>query len=308
MRDESRGRFLLFAAAVMAAAGGFAFSPIPKESAKALGVTRGKPFTAGVVFVDGKYVEPPYVIERWGTGIRINKTPVTGQLISWNEFLKTQDGVKIEKKTVDVAPEPEKEPEPEPKKEAAQPAPAAASSIDVSSLDELFGGSSSSGKSEQSEKPGQSASALAVAATGRQKAAPAAPKQVTTYTLSGEFKPNDASRALVKRINAARTKIDRTLRAGGFICFGSNYSQVTGDKRVLLELLKALPELQQRSESVEAFRAGVRSANLIFLNELLCGDLFRNRLDYRKLKERRERIDSDQKWNQILEEVSDPVF
>ena len=83
MRDESRGLFLLFAVAVMTAMGAFAFQPIPKESAKALKVTRARPFSAGAVFINGKYVEPPYVVERWGTGIRINKIPVTGQIVDW---------------------------------------------------------------------------------------------------------------------------------------------------------------------------------------------------------------------------------
>lgn len=318
MRDESRGRILLFAAAVMAAAGGFAFSPIPKDSAKALGVTRGKPFSSGVVFVDGKYVEPPYVVERWGTGIRINKIPVTGQLISWNEFLKTQDGVKIEKKVVmPAAPESESEPpkeveseppketeseppkeaESEPEKEPDQPKQAAtASDVDVSSLDELFGDSPTPEKpkpSEEPKRPSPPPKASPAEEPDRPKTPPVAPKTVTTYTLSGEFRRNAASRALLKRINASRTEIDKTLRAGGFICFGSKYMQVTGDKRILLLLLESLPGIQQRSESIEAFRAGVRAANLVFLNESLCDDLFRNRLDYRKLQERRELIKSE---------------
>ena len=127
MRDEGRGRFLLFAAAVMAATGAFAFQPIPKEGAKALGVTRGKPFSAGVVFINGKYIEPPYVVERWGTGIRINKEPVTGQVIDWNEFLKTQEGVKVEKRTETVPAAP-----------VVQQAAPAVEDVDSSSLDDLF--------------------------------------------------------------------------------------------------------------------------------------------------------------------------
>ena len=87
-------RAWLAAAVAAAAVAASAMPEIPKESASALGVTRGRPFTSGVVFVDGKYVEPPYVVERWGNGIRINKTSVTGQVIPWNEFLKTQEGVK----------------------------------------------------------------------------------------------------------------------------------------------------------------------------------------------------------------------
>ena len=266
----------------MAATGAFAFQPVPKEGAKALGVTRGKPFSSGMVFINGKYIEPPYVVERWGTGLRINSIPVTGQVVDWNEFLKTQDGVKTEKK------------------EVAQTVPAAtpseAPTVDASSLDDLFDDDPKPSKSVQ----GSSAS--------RSVAASAAPKSVTTYSLSGVFKPNDASKALLGRINSSRTEIDRLLRSGGFVCFGDSYSRVTGDKRTLMAMLERLPELEQRSESLDAFRAGVRSAGLIYLNEVLCEDLFRNRIDYRRLKERREKIKSDQKWSQILEDVSDPVF
>jgi hypothetical protein len=37
-----------------------------------LGVTEGKPITNGFVFVDGKYVEPPYIVTRQGNGLLIN--------------------------------------------------------------------------------------------------------------------------------------------------------------------------------------------------------------------------------------------
>ena len=273
----------------MAATGAFAFQPIPKEGAKALGVTRGKPFSAGAVFINGKYIEPPYVVERWGTGIRINSIPVTGQVVDWNEFLKTQDGVKMVKK--EIAPVQEAAPAAQPV-QSATPAPAA----DTSSLDDLF---------DDDPKPAKPTSAPRAS---RPVAAPAVPRTITTYALSGAFKPNDSSKALLGRNNSSRTEIDRILRSGGFVCFGDSYSRVTGDKRTLMAMLERLPELEQRSESLDAFRAGIRSAGLIYLNEVLCEDLFRNRIDYRKLKERRERIKSDQKWSQILDEVSDPVF
>ena len=273
------GLFLFLAATA------FAFQPIPKESAKALGVTRGKPFVAGVVFVNGKFIDPPYTVERWGTGIRINQTPVTGQVVDWNEFLKTQDGVKIEKKVIEAA-----------------TAPVAVESVATSvkdsadALDELFD------DDPKPVKPSRSAS------TPSASSRPAVPRTEVTYSMDGAFKPNDASRALLKRINDARTGIDRILRAGGFICFGNNYSRVTGDKRTLAKMMASLPDLLQKSATVEEFNAGVRSANLIYLNEVLCEDLFRHRLDYRKLQKRNARIQSDERWDQVLQEASDPVF
>lgn len=293
MREQGRGMVFLFVAIVMACESLFAFQPIPKEGAKALGVTRGKPFSAGMVFINGKYIEPPYVVERWGTGIRINSIPVTGQVVDWNEFLKTQDGVKMVKKETSPVQEAAPAAQPVP---AAQPAPA----TDASSLDDLF---------DDDPKPAKPAPApRAVETPAASRPVAAALRTITTYTLSGAFKPNDSSKALLGRINSSRTEIDRILRSGGFVCFGDSYSRVAGDKRTLMAMLEKLPELEQRSESLDDFRTGVRSAGLVYLNEILCEDLFRNRIDYRKLKERRERIKSDQKWSQILEDVSDPVF
>lgn len=274
----------------------FAFQPIPKESAKALKVTKGKPFSAGVVFVNGKYIEPPYVVERWGTGIRINKIPVTGQIVDWNEFLKTQEGLRQEKKTI-AAPNPPPV-SAAPAVQSAGSSSSASDEVDASSLDDLF---------DDDPKPVKVKSAAKPAAVSR-PAVPVAPRTVISYVLEGEFKMNEQSKALRGRINAVRTEIDRILRSGGFICFGDSYSRVTGDKRTLLSLLDSLPELQQRSGTLESFRAGVRSAKLVYLNEVLCEELFRNRVDYRKLMERREKIQSDRKWDQIIEEATDPLF
>ena len=271
----------------MAAAGAFAFSPIPKESGKALGVTRGKPFTSGAVFVNGKFIEPPYTVERWGTGIRINQIPVTGQIVSWNEFLKTQDGVKIGTRAT------------APSAEAQEAAVSSASTVakeSTDALDALF---------DDYPRPAKSKSSARASAGTRPVAQP---KSETTYSLDGEFKPNDASKALLKRVNAARTEIDRMLRSGGFICFGNSYSRVTGDKRTLAKMMATLPDLLQDSATVEEFNAGVRSADLIYLNEVLCEDLFRHRLDYRKLQKQSLRIQSEERWNQVLQEASDPVF
>ena len=284
MKANNGEKTLVFLAALTAATA-FAFQPIPKESAKALGVTRGKPFVAGAVFINGKFVDPPYTVERWGTGIRINQTPVTGQVVDWNEFLKTQDGVKIEKKTI----EPEAAP-------AAVESVATSVKDSADALDELF---------DDDPKPAKPSRSMS---TTSAPSRPAVPRTEVTYSMDGAFKPNDASRALLKRINDARTGIDRILRAGGFICFGNNYSRVTGDKRTLAKMMAALPDLLQKSATVEEFNAGVRSANLIYLNEVLCEDLFRHRLDYRKLQKRNARIQSDERWDQVLQEASDPVF
>lgn len=76
--------------AVVAAASGF--EPVPEAARTALRGTRGKPFTAGLLFCDGACVKPPYRVARYGTAIFVNDRQVTGQIVPWRAFLATQEG------------------------------------------------------------------------------------------------------------------------------------------------------------------------------------------------------------------------
>lgn len=42
------------------------------QSVQELGMSKGRPVTNGFVFIDGKYIEPPYLVARPGHGIFIN--------------------------------------------------------------------------------------------------------------------------------------------------------------------------------------------------------------------------------------------
>ena len=259
-----------------------AFSEIPRESAKALGVTKGRKFSEGLVFVNGKFIPPPYRVERWGTGIRINKVPVTGQVIDWAEFLKTQPGVK----SVPSAPAAPASASPVPAPVSAAPA---ADDYSDASLDDLFD------DTPPPPKPKAVASKPAVAAPK--------PEAKPAPVLEGPFVKNDAVKALIRQVNAARLEIDRTLRSGGFICFGDNYARIVGDSRAAAKLLEALPEAQMKAETVESFRAAVRAAKLVYLHELVCDELFRNRIDYRRLMEHRQKLQKDAEWRRMMDEA-----
>ena len=275
------------------------FRPVPKESAKALGVTRGKSFSSGLVFVNGKCILPPYVVERWGTGLRVNGVPVSGQVIDWDDFLKTQSGVKSVVVT-SAPPEQAVQPAVEPAKVPVDESPAAVAAASADSLDDLF---DDNPKSAPETKPAPEKPAVPAPLAETAK-----PKVHTVCELSGDFEPNDESKALVQRINASRTEIDRLLRSGGFACFGDGYSMVAGDKRSLMKLLETLPGLQESAADLAEFRAGVQRAGLVFLNEVLCADLYRNRADSRKLKTRYKRLNLNQKWDKVVERTADPLF
>lgn len=279
---------VVFVVVAMMATAVMAFQPIPKASARALGVTRGKLFSKGLVFINGKYLPPPYVVERWGTGIRINSTPVTGQIVDWNEFLKTQPGVK----TVTTEPESaavSESAEPEAEAEAtSETQPVEAAAADVNSLDDLF--EDDSDENDVKKKPAAARSTPKPKVV--HKPAPK-PRATVSYVLEGDFVPNEETKALVKRINQMRTDVDRTLRSGGFLCFGDKYPNLSGDSRLLKKLLSKLPELQQQATDEADFVSSAYAANIVYLNETLLRELYKNRIDYLQLKRLRAKLNDN---------------
>lgn len=274
---------VLCAVVLLAGCAASAAIEIPKASGKALGVTRGKPFSKGLVFVDGKYIMPPYTVERWGVGIRINGTPVVAQVIDWTEFLKTQDGVKVTK--TENAPAAVSEPEPEPELDVEEE-----EDDSDTSLDDLF---------DDDPKPKKPAKKT----TKKKARKPRPPKPTTTISVSfdGEFAANDASDALLKKINKTRTDINAILLSDGFICFGQNYARVSGDARIATQILNKLPDIEKTAQSEADLIAGVNSAGLVYLTESICRDLYRNRVDYLKLQARREKQKNEEALKKLLE-------
>lgn len=87
-----RVTMLALAALLAGAVAAAGFEPVPEAARVALQGTRGKPFTAGLLFCDGACVKPPYRVARYGTAIFVNDRQVTGQIVPWRAFLATQDG------------------------------------------------------------------------------------------------------------------------------------------------------------------------------------------------------------------------
>lgn len=276
-----RRLLLIFAAMAITVASAV---EIPKASAKWLGVTKGKPCAEGVVFVNGKYIAPPYTVSRWGVGIRINDINVIGQVVDWNEFLKTQSNVKV---TKSEAPAADTSAEDEPEEDLDD---WSDDEDDDSSLDDLFDDDPKPAAKKAAKKPAKKAA----------KRRPAKPVATVSYSLEGDFVPNEKTDAFKARINAKRTEINTKLAAGGFYFFGDKYAPVTGDVRTTEQILKHLPGILKSSTSVNGFVNSVRSANLVFLTRPICTDLFGNKRDYLKLQQRREKWEKDREFKKLL--------
>ena len=253
------------------------FPRVPAQALRSLKATIGKPFRSGWVFIDGKYIEPPYKVERYGTALRINGNQVTGEIVPWEEFIKTQDGVKMTKSEAPAADPtaaaPEPEPEPEPEEDDSW----------ENSLDDLFDDDPAPKKTAKKKTAGY-------------KPRPKKPTVTVTYSFDGEFVHNDKSKALLARINAARTKLDSHLRSGGLCYFSAYYSGVRVDGRAAKEAMAKLPDLMKQSTSAEGLAQAIRSNGITYLSAPFINDLFKNKVDYIRLLQRNKSDSQREAW------------
>ena len=264
----------------------------PAEAATALKRVIGKPISTGYVFIDGKYIPPPYKVERNGLVLRVNGLQVSNPVVPWEEFIKTQEGVTVSKTTVgggtDGAAEAAPEPEPEPEED------------DLDDWDDDDGASSLDDLFDDDPKP----KAAKKKPAKRRAAKPRVKKPTVqvSYSFDGAFTPNEKTQAFVAKINAERTRVDAKLRAGGFYFFGSAYpAGVSGDKTLARKMMAKLPEAMKTSESAEALAAAARQAGLVYLTPAIVNDLFKNRIDYLQLIQRRKTDEKEANpWGSLI--------
>ena len=262
-----------------------AFATVPKQALVELKATVGKPFSSGLVFVNGKFLDPPYKVERYGTALRINGIQVTNEIIPWTEFLKTQAGVRVEK--VDPPPAAAA---PAPVQETASAAEETATSdSSIDDIDDLF---------DDDPKPKKKVAAKPAAVKRQPKAAP--PQPTTTVVLDGEFVPNDKTKAMVARINKERTRVETVLRKGGCYFFGTRYTPISVDRMPAEMFLSSIPGVMKSNTAFEPFSSAARAKGITFLSEAVLRDLFRNRLDYIRLIAREKAIKEEGKWGTML--------
>ncbi len=277
-----RVMMLAFAAVCAAEAAERSFETVPRQALVELKATIGKPFSAGLVFINGKFIPPPYKVERYGTALRVNGRQVTNQIISWDEFLKTQPGARVERTEVPVSVD----------SASAAPAPAAEQPEEDSAsgweddFDDLF---------DDNPKPKKKKPARVV-----KKAAPSAPKVKSKVVFEGEFSHNLKTKKMLERLNKMRTSFDLALRKGGAFFFGTGYSTVRADPTPAQIFLDAIPAVMKNSESFEDFSYSARARGITFLSDDILRDLYDNRLDYIKLRDRARAVKEEHKWSTIL--------
>ena len=245
------------AGALMLAVGAAApqFEEVPAGANKALKAVKGKPIHAGMVFVNGHYVKPPYVLMRSGTALFVNHgIQITDQIVPWKSFLSAQGGA------APAAPQPAA---------PAQPRP-------VQNVDDLF------------------------ADTPPPPAAKAAAPAAVTTAADSSFTPNEQTKRMLKRINDRRSYFDRKLREGNVIFFGTRYSPVSLDSRLVRSLLAVLPEALRDANDGAQLYATLRAKGTTYISREVCDDLVENRQDYLQIIERRKEMEKNDELQNLL--------
>ena len=233
------------------------FEEVPAAANKALKAVKGKAIRTGMVFVNGHYVKPPYVLMRSGTALFVNyNTQITGQVVPWKAFLATQGGAAAA---------------------AAKPA-APAPARPAQSVDDLFA----------------DAPPVAPAKT----AAPAAANAAEDV----DFTPNEQSKRLLKRINDRRSYLDRRLREGYVIFFGSRYAPVSVAPRMARALLAMLPEAIRDADDGADLLRKLRAKGINYLSREICDELVENRTDSPQIIEHRKEMEKADELNKLLQQ------
>ena len=275
---KMKGAVIGVIGALVLAAGAAApqFEEVPSGANKYLKAVRGKPIYTGMVFVNGHYLKPPYVLMRSGTALFINHSiQITGQIVPWKSFLATQSGG-----AAIFAPPPSAPARPRAVQQPHQ----------VQSVDDLFDDTPPPEPEPAAPAPDPAASSATTAETAAAIAA-----------LEKSFTPNEQTEKMKKRINDRRSYYDRKLREGNVIFFGSRYSPVTVEPRLVRSLLAVLPEAMREAEDGDQLYAALRSRGIVYLSREVCDDLVENRQDYRQVIEHRKTITKDDELRKLLE-------
>lgn len=284
MSPKTVVRMMVVSAAALgwALRGAAAFPPVPLEAKGEFGITSGTPQMKGFVFIEGRYLDPPYTVSRVGNGLFINRIQIE-QPVPWGRFKQeTEKPGKDEKKPAAAA-APAAEPAPAVPAPAADgdftdiPASPAAKSV-TENLDELFG-------DPEEKKP---AVAAAPAPAPAPAAAPAAEEDDEPRRPARDIAAE--KQRLLAYLEKTRRAYELGLSRNEIYFFSESHSRVNGNYGSARTMLDVLPDALKTARSADDLLDQLRSGGVYFIDLRMAGQLFRNKVVYPLLKQRRYRI------------------
>lgn len=249
----------------------------------------------GFVFIEGRYVSPPYTVTRKGTGIFINRIQIE-QPVSWSLFATSQDaGAEPRKKTVDADGDFEAL-TPDVAKPAERAAPAAAEPAKpkaVKSIDDLFADDAAPApaKAEAAEPEkaeGQKPAAVAPAASEAAPAQTAAPQPPAVRRDPEELKR--LREELKGKIDNIRKGYEMALGRGEFFFFSERQSRLNGNYGTARTLIGVLPDAMRNAQSPLDLMQRLNQGGVYFVDQGICSALYTNKRTFPLLSERLRQI------------------
>jgi len=266
------------AVAVLAVCTVLALPEVSAEAVEALKTTTGIPQVSGFVFIDGKYVPPPYTVTRRGNGIFINRIQVL-QPVPWAvSETATRDEPRM---ILDADGDFEVVEEEEAQENET------ADDMD----DFLFGGAGNSAGGGNREVHAIDAlfddTPPPTRPTREPQRRPPPPPTDTAMTQQQV----DELRA---RLDTLRKNYEIALGRGDIYFFSDGRARVNGTYGTARTLFSVLPAALRTSRTPQELHARLNQGGVFFIDLATCTDLHKNRMSFMQLEERWKQIEADE--------------
>lgn len=258
---------------------------VPIEATEALGTTVGSPQSNGFVFIEGRYIPPPYTVSRKGNAIFINRIQVE-QPVVWTAESLTPSAVPPPKKTEE--PKKSETDRLSPFADASAPEAAVVSTNELAAPDE---------KPAESQAGKTLDSLFDEPVTNRppteEKKDVSAEKKAVPVVLTQKQKDE-----LRQKLDMMRSRFELGLAQGEIFFFNYKHSRVNGTYGTAKALFAVLPEALRYALSPQDLMAKLNQGGVYFLDINACTDLYRNKLNFMALSDRRRAIEAAEEKKQ----------
>jgi hypothetical protein len=252
------------------------FADVSERAVAELGSTFGLPQMTGFVFIEGRYLAPPYTVTRRGNGIFINRVFVEAP-VPWIATPVAEDDVAVPAagaaKAVDVDGDFEEE------APAVQQAPVPATKTPdapkvAKSIDDLF----------DDDFPD------APAPTARGQGVPATLPVGDDQAGGGSAAKRDKSTTLAQ-LERIRKGYENALSQGEIFFFGQRHNRINGNYGTARALIGVLPKALRSAQSPQDLLQKLNQGGVYFIDIAICTELFRNKNTFPLLEERLAKIE-----------------
>ena len=246
---------------------------VPEEAIDALGSTDGTQQSKGFVFVEGRYIAPPYTVSRKGNGIFVNRIQVE-QPFAWM----------AETLTLAALP-PTKKPAEEVKKSDVESGDSSLEAPALGPVEDFMNASVlPPAEVKPVDKPAGNALDL-LFGDGATKPA-AEEKKAVPVVLTQKQKDE-----LRHKLDAIRMRFEVGLAQGEIFLFNDKNGRINGTYGTAKALFAVLPEAVRYSKSPQDLMSRLNQGGVNFLDINACSDLYRNKFNFMLLNDRRRAIE-----------------